>query len=409
MNNKRVLATTNDIPLVTKKLKAMEPFDSLKTLANARCFANSLMAARDDEREVLTNVLKGEDDIGSLFVIGTPGTGKTSLVNETLSALNYKGVEVNAKRLIGSHTVVKINCNNFMDPEKLYENVAEQVRRSTVFTIPERFDLRFLDSYIKALEERGEKKYYQSVAIVFDELDHLLRLPKARKVNVKVVLNFFSRWARTCLGFVKFIGIFNGADKYEEISRVHTMLDNGPRIPSLVFKPYTYQDFGLILKPYHKFFSTESALVAVAKKAAKCGGSARRLFDYLQQSARIAHHEKKDCIKVCDVTLAEKCMSPRSALKTAPRDARMVLYILTLTIKNHAKAVDLAQLHEEASRLQKEFPPSTPFPYFSVRDLKQRLETLECYGLASIDKQKGLYSSPVSFYEVDRFFEKVYK
>jgi cell division control protein 6 len=82
------------------------------------------MAGRDKERDVINAFISsfdGDDVPTTLYVSGSPGTGKTALVNSCLGALESSGVKI-----------ISINCMALKCVDALWERVLEELGGSKV-------------------------------------------------------------------------------------------------------------------------------------------------------------------------------------------------------------------------------------------------------------------------------------
>jgi Cdc6-like AAA superfamily ATPase len=144
-------------------------------------------------REVLTQGVRG----GSLFIIGPPGTGKSSSVSALLLEQGYQVLEavtLKRKRVKSDKVAVKLNCSTFTDPAVLFAAVAQHLRQATSWKVPERLDPFAMDQFV-ATQRGGSKAKRPPLVVVLDEVDQLLRLPARVQPTVKEVLHFFVRWA----------------------------------------------------------------------------------------------------------------------------------------------------------------------------------------------------------------------
>ena len=95
------------------------------------------MAGRQTERDVITRFISGFTAISSedestksssasiLYISGTPGTGKTALVNSVLD-----GVKVELE--MAQVSVVTVNCMALNDVDALYMRLTEELGKSSI-------------------------------------------------------------------------------------------------------------------------------------------------------------------------------------------------------------------------------------------------------------------------------------
>ncbi|KAF4322567.1 hypothetical protein BBO99_00003871 [Phytophthora kernoviae] len=263
---------------------------------------NPPIVGRSKEHQIVRQVMQEDANDGSLFIIGPPGTGKSSSVDQLLTEQNYEVVQAatKKKRGVSNKVAVKLNCSTFADPSALYAAVVEQVRRATSWKVPEQLDPYLLDAFIVAHRQHKSITKHQSVVVVLDEVDQLLRLPVRMQPTVKEVLRFFVRWAAIAPRDVKFLGIMNGVDMYAQVSRIHDESSDA-QIPRVIFGSYSHENLLLILQNFVQsamsFDSTKElvstyvearAIELIARKVASRDGDARRAISLLQQCARHA-------------------------------------------------------------------------------------------------------------------------
>ncbi|KAL4177041.1 hypothetical protein KRP22_001977 [Phytophthora ramorum] len=396
--------------------------------------ADSPIVGRAQEHEVVRQVLKG-DAQGSLFIIGPPGTGKSSSVNELLREQGYETVAIasptNRKRTRkGAKTAVRFNCSTFTDPAALYAAVAQQVCQTTSWSVPEAMDPYALDSFVAM--QRGVKAKQRSVVLVLDEVDQLLRLPARMQPRVKELLHFLVRWAHVAPAEVKFLGIMNGVDMYEQVSRVHVTGEGSDdsRVPRVVFGSYSHQELLLILQSYvQRASSSDSSEVAkfiepravelIARKVAARDGDARLAISLLQQSARHALQRSGAVsssvlegsaapvkVTVRDVFQCATAMlsSPVvQQIKQLPRQAKLLLYVITSlapgsnendgTKRSHQ--CDMNQVSEELARFRG-LPQTAWVPRLSREELQTHLMSLDCYALVKQGNRSDKSSRPAA-------------
>lgn len=245
------------------------------------------MPGRERERSVIRDFITISDDgdqITSLYISGSPGTGKTALVNALIQSL---GSDLNETKLI------TVNCMALENVEALWERLSEefqgpckrkQSRRTAKGKGKETVEdiLSGLDSkwYCSFLSLSRAVTYICYSLLVLDELDHIatttqslsavFSLPACRSSALRV------------------IGIAN----------THTLTSStasfSSSVQTLHFPPYTPAQLQLIvqgrLAPLYNAESAEEAkkllpaapLVLLTKKVAALTGDVRSLFEVLR-------------------------------------------------------------------------------------------------------------------------------
>ncbi|KAG3109938.1 hypothetical protein PI124_g11085 [Phytophthora idaei] len=407
---------------------AENPQAVLQRICSGQMLRNNLpIVGRVEEHQIVRDVLQGHAKQGaSLFIIGPPGTGKSSSINELLLEQGFESVETTTmkrKRAVKSNkTAVKLNCSTFTDPAVLYAAVAQLVKKATSWKVPEQLNPFEMDKFITT-QRGGSKAKKHSIVVVLDEVDQLLRLPVRMQPTVKEVLHFFVRWAAVAPHSVKFLGIMNGVDMYEQVSRVHVTDENAvnSHVPRVVFGSYTHQNLLLIMQSYvqsalpsgadmteaHKFIEPR-AIELIARKVAARDGDARLAISLLKQSARHALQsfsslEKNSTTQTqAKVTMRDvlQCVTSMLAspiaqqIKQLPRQAKVLLYVITAlspgsndnnSVKGSFRQCDMNQVSEELARLRSQ-PQTAWVPRLSREELQTHLMSLDCYALV---KQGG--------------------
>ncbi|OWZ11548.1 hypothetical protein PHMEG_00015417 [Phytophthora megakarya] len=396
--------------------------DVLQRIISGQMSANSPIVGRMEEHQIIRDVLKGDTN-SSLFIIGPPGTGKSSSVNELLVEQRYDPLEavttLKRKRdSKSSKTAVKLNCSTFTDPAVLYAAVMRLIKKTTGWKVPDVLDPFEMDEFV-ALQRRTSRAKKHSIVMVLDEVDQLLRLPVRMQPTVKEVLHFFVRWAAVAPHDVKFLGIMNGVDMYEQISRVHVTGDNAvdSHVPRVVFGSYTHQNLLMIMQSYVRSAFPSNvddgeictlieprALEFIARKVAARDGDARLAISLLQQSARQAHQRfnssEKNATQV-KITMRDmfQCVTSMLAspivqqIKQLPRQAKVLLYVITAlapasnenngnSSPKRLQQCDMNQVSEELARLRG-LPQTAWVRRLSREEMQTHLMSLDCYALVS--------------------------
>lgn len=102
----------------------------VRALLRSTCNGTFTIAGRSAERDVITKFIasareascSGEPVKSSLFISGTPGTGKTALVNSVLAELEY----------CQDLKVVTVNCMALNNVDGLWDCLCENIQNSTL-------------------------------------------------------------------------------------------------------------------------------------------------------------------------------------------------------------------------------------------------------------------------------------
>ncbi|PBK73173.1 P-loop containing nucleoside triphosphate hydrolase protein, partial [Armillaria solidipes] len=228
------------------------------------------MPGREKERSVIRNFITisdNGDQITSLYISGSPGTGKTALVNVLIQSL---GSDLNGTKII------TINCMALENVEALWERLSEEFqgpcKRKQSRRTAKGKGKETVEDILSSLDSK--------CLLVLDELDHIatttqslsavFSLPACRSSALRV------------------IGIAN----------THTLTSStasfSSSVQTLHFPPYTPAQLQLIvqarLAPLYNAESAEEAkkllptapLVLLTKKVAALTGDVRSLFEILR-------------------------------------------------------------------------------------------------------------------------------
>ncbi|KAJ7085858.1 P-loop containing nucleoside triphosphate hydrolase protein [Mycena crocata] len=265
-----------------------------RALLRATCNSPATeMAGRDSERAAIlaffASLLEGEDavDHTSLYISGSPGTGKTALVNSVLRTLDTHQVKV-----------ITINCMALNSVDSLWERLTEELggtadkKRKTVGRPKKSQGRDAVDGVLSVLSNK--------CIIILDELDHiaptaqalssLFSLSTSRPSTLRVVgiANTHTLTASSSAGFVP----------------------SSSDVRTLHFAPYTpAQLLNILQSRLTPLYATESsedaedaestsqaakkflsppALSLLTKKIAALTGDVRSLFEVLRGAIDLA-------------------------------------------------------------------------------------------------------------------------
>lgn len=107
------------------------------------------IVGREAEQATIASVLNGADvdRQRSLFIIGPPGTGKSSSVDQLLAEY---------ERRSPMNAVIRLNCSTYTNPIALYAEIDAQLRMLTAWKLPY-FDPCFLDDFLQAASRTRTK------------------------------------------------------------------------------------------------------------------------------------------------------------------------------------------------------------------------------------------------------------
>ncbi|KAJ3972826.1 P-loop containing nucleoside triphosphate hydrolase protein [Lentinula raphanica] len=252
----------------------------VRALLRATTDSNVSMPARDNEREFISKLLRGflnssgDDASHNLYVSGSPGCGKTALMNSILNTL-----ELDKTR------VIKVNCMVLTNLDELwdrliceFDGVVQKKRKSGTTSANGR---EAVESLLSGMSTR--------CILVLDEMDHVASNPQ----SLSSISNL-AKFNKLCV-----IGIAN----------THTLMNSPPissgHFQTLHFSPYTSAQLLQILqsrlstltsptpprteaiKAINEFLPRPT-LTLLAQKIAGLTGDVRTLFEVLRRAIDLA-------------------------------------------------------------------------------------------------------------------------
>ncbi|KAG6918057.1 hypothetical protein DXG01_016713 [Tephrocybe rancida] len=290
---------TNEISQLTIATPPPTPPTALLPLhARARALlrstcnnANALIAGRDSERATIHNFFTSflsdpdthadEEPSTSLYISGSPGTGKTALVNSVL-----REITTDAK-------VVFINCVALNSVESLWERLIEEFNNGRRTKSIGRAKKTKGRDAVEALLSRQQSK----CVVILDELDHITPTTQS-------LASLFSLPNSTPSTF-RLIGIANTHTLTSSCSSTSSV-SAASNVRTLHFAPYTPTQLQQILQsrlqPLYdvdvddegksaaaaKKFMPPPTLMLLTKKVAALTGDVRSLFEVLRGAIDLA-------------------------------------------------------------------------------------------------------------------------
>ncbi|PPQ99761.1 hypothetical protein CVT24_009664 [Panaeolus cyanescens] len=262
----------------------------VRALLRATCNnSQALISGRDAERDAILDFVTRfvdctamDDDTGafSLFISGTPGTGKTALVNAILrdiSTQKQKDIKI-----------VSINCMSLKGLDGLWERMLEELNDGTKSKVTG-----------KKLKGREAVKSLLSTMtgkciLILDELDHIT-------ANTQSLTSIFTL-AESVSDTLRMIGIANTHTLTS--STTTTAFSSSQNVRTIHFAPYTPTQLQVIIETRLSSLSsqdTESdisaslkkllpppAVMLLTKKVAALTGDVRSLFEVLRGAIDLA-------------------------------------------------------------------------------------------------------------------------
>ncbi|KAI6044539.1 P-loop containing nucleoside triphosphate hydrolase protein [Pisolithus marmoratus] len=248
-----------------------------RALLRATCNGKSPITGRATERETIKNFIsspwESRSTCPSLFISGTPGTGKTALVNAVLSELEKDG----------DLEVISVNCMAYRNLDALWDHL----HNTFVASQPINVSPRKVKAKYKPLLDDLLASRKRRCLLVLDELDHIANSCRS--------LSAIFSLARKHATILRIIGIANT----HTLTASATLLgDDATEILTLHFGGYTSSQLLEVLKArLSPLFEPEddqdgkkraqkflpmAALTLLAKKVASQTGDVRMLFGVLR-------------------------------------------------------------------------------------------------------------------------------
>ncbi|GJE94901.1 AAA domain-containing protein [Phanerochaete sordida] len=275
---------------------SLQPISTrVRALLRPTCNHVGHMAGRRSERDVITRFVSAfvsasqdgppaADDASILYVSGTPGTGKTALVNSVLGDMRDELADAGV-------SVISVNCMAVNDVEALYARLVEDLskggKRSGRGRKPKETSLQAVD---RLLNEQNAK-----CLVLLDEIDHIASSSQA--------LTSVFTLARTHATSLRLIGIANTHTLSSSSSATSASMEALAGVQTMHFSPYTPEELLQIvserlapLQDTAKSTSSESldnflprpTLMLLTKKVAAMTGDVRAVFEVLRGAINIA-------------------------------------------------------------------------------------------------------------------------
>ncbi|KAH7927512.1 P-loop containing nucleoside triphosphate hydrolase protein [Leucogyrophana mollusca] len=270
-------------PPPTPPVSLLPIYVRAKGVLRSVCSGSSSIAGREDERNTISSFITRDWDstpdsaATSLYISGTPGTGKTALVNLVLRAIETDEGTSRVK-------VMSVNCMALASIDALWERLSEEfcagksTKASAKSTKP-----KGKQAIEKALTSSG-----RPCILVLDELDHI-----ATSIQTLDALFSLSRSHPSAL---RIIGIANTHTLTSSLLQISD--DSVAGVQTLHFAPYTSSQLLQVLQarlaPLHdadanpevaeqiKKLLPSATLALLSKKIASQTGDVRALFEVLR-------------------------------------------------------------------------------------------------------------------------------
>ncbi|KAF0685051.1 Aste57867_23080 [Aphanomyces stellatus] len=354
------------------------------------------MKHREAEWRTLTRFFDrciSEDVRRSVFLSGTPGTGKSALMrlmeNHVVKAWQDAPKSTSLQ-------VVNMNAMALGDAASMYKAIAAKVTQK---------EYASSDDAIAALN-LAFKTSDTVTLLVMDEIDILL---KGKGEND---LYRLFEWAHHPFSSVIFVGIANSIDLTERYLPLLRSRECNPL--SIVFQPYGYDaimdimkqrivDNMLVQKPMVDYM----AMAFLARKIASTTGDIRTVLSLCRYTLlKKLHDDSTAVVSMAEMlAAAKKGMDAHgiNSLKTLPRMTQMVVFAAIKVESARAGVYNTHAVYDKFCALVR--ATMTASQLVTMGEFSQKLEMLEAQSLATIDTKKDVFKLYVSREDAEKYFK----
>lgn len=245
------------------------------------------LPGREKEFEELTGYFKNlidNDGSGSLYISGTPGTGKTATLSKIINSADYKS----------KLKIVFINCTSITSAGAIYKKICQELRLKV--TGSEKDHLAALEKYLPSK--------HKTLLLILDEIDQLCSAGKKQNV----LYNIFE-WPSIVNSKLILVGIANALDLTDRLLvRLQTKCELKPKV--MHFAAYTKAQIIDIFKSRLEESGVSdlfppAAIQLLAAKVSSVSGDIRRALNIGKRVIELAEFEKKKNVKTVDLNKFE--------------------------------------------------------------------------------------------------------
>ncbi len=271
--------------------------------------------------------------VSGIFVYGTPGTGKTSLVLELIDEL-----EKEAKKNSINLTKAYVNCSENRTETTILIELLSQLNASKEYPRLGWTRSKAISEFTKLLNEET-----RNIIVVLDEVDYVLR------ESGDDILYRLSRINDSVKSRVNTIIISNDV-RVADYIKPKTQSAFG-RV-KVIFAPYSAEELEDILKDRVKYaFKPNVVGEAVIKKIseieAQKGGDARRALELLDSCAKIAISKGRSKVTLDLVDEADTNLEQNSVMNAITSLTKHQKILLLAMLKNQKKVMIGGDVYNE--------------------------------------------------------------
>ncbi|KAG0703233.1 P-loop containing nucleoside triphosphate hydrolase protein [Suillus ampliporus] len=273
-------------PPPTPPVLLLPVYTRVRGLLCSTSTTSSPIAGREDERQRILEFITSSwshDAHTSLYISGTPGTGKTALVNSVLRSLEKSEETSDLK-------VISINCMALTGVDPLWDRLSEELSR----TKPSKNGAKPSRAKGKQAVEKALSSLGHKCVLVLDELDHIA----SSNQTLSSIFSLSQHHPST----LRIIGIANTHTLTSSLAQLS--IREASSALTLHFGAYSSQQLLHVLQsrlsPLYdtlecpeateqvKKFLPTSTLTLLAKKIASQTGDVRALFEVLRGAIDLA-------------------------------------------------------------------------------------------------------------------------
>lgn len=287
-------STISSLPSLSRSVDAMknktqaidtssEAFKQLKEKLHTSTRIDSL-PCREDEFTTLLMTLETairEETGCSIYVSGTPGTGKTATIREVIASLK----EIVTYEGIREFDFFEINCLKLLAPNSAYEKFWEYL--SGIKVTPTNAALLLEEYFARDAPDPDRKP----LVVLMDELDQIVTK------NQNVMYNFFN-WPTYTHSKLIIIAVANTMDLPERL--LSNKISSRLGLRRIQFVGYSYEQLGEIIRNRLEMLAEKNkrrvkvspdAVGFASRKVASVSGDARRALTICRRAVEIAEEE----------------------------------------------------------------------------------------------------------------------
>eukprot|EP00743_Colponemidia_sp_Colp-15_P003960 GILK01004271.1.p1 GENE.GILK01004271.1~~GILK01004271.1.p1 ORF type:complete len:468 (+),score=87.07 GILK01004271.1:97-1500(+) len=367
------------------------------------------ITGREQEKETISTFIQTSlrnRAAGSMYICGSPGTGKTASLEEIHKFLLGW---IKQEKIQPAPKVIKLNGMTFTEPNKVYNKLFEDLGLSKKKKTGTVKDTQ--TAIVKELCRAKDKQTPMNV-VVIDEMDQLMTKDQS-------VLYQLFEWPSLPNSSLILIGIANSVDMTSSILPYLRTKRCEPILT--IYKPYEKEDIARIIQERLSQIKSEQPIIEplaiemVARKVSKFSGDVRKALDICRRAIDTVSAEMRNQPTVESMLLDDESMSMHasatapsapvgtvtlkhvnnimasafgsphvSTIKSLPLHQQICLCVAVVQFKQSKQLSTAAELYTSYCCLCRR----QNLPCVSMADFQDMLQTLSHYSLLSIKQSK---------------------